>query len=75
MSTEYHGMIGDVKHFDVFRTADNTTRRTIGRHERWKLMRSAPGSCGGIEAFQTAELAMKWGSKLNPRVEWKKVTV
>jgi hypothetical protein len=77
---EYHGVTPatGIKHFEVYRTRDlanHRPSRRIPRGDTWRLMRVAPGSAGGVEAFETAELAMKWGSKLNPTVVWQKVTL
>jgi len=72
VTVEWHGYIGDVKHFEV---CPNIRRRKVGRHERWLLLRCAPGSYGGIEPFQNADLAMRWAAKLNPKIEWRKVRI
>jgi hypothetical protein len=72
MSNEYHGVTPatGIKHFEVYRTTGAARHRRGGA---WRLARVAPGSCGGVESFTTAKLAMAWGSKLNPTVEWRRV--
>lgn len=76
---EYHGITEatGIKHFEVYRTKDipGRTRRYVPRGSTWRLMRMMPAPHGGgVESFETAELAMIWGSKLNPTVEWRKIT-
>ena len=79
MTTEWHGRIGDITHFQVYRTRVNTARGRAGRRipkgDTWRLARCAPGGSGGVESFETAELAKTWATKLNPKVTWVKVRV
>lgn len=58
--------------FELYQTKHIEGRRVrkITRLDTWRLMRTSNNS---VEGFETAELAMAWGSKLNPKVEWKKI--